>query len=222
MKENIFLFGTSEYSEYVYHTIKKEGNINVLGFAVNKTHYSEKEFNGLPVYVFEELHEEFDMQECGVLITVGYTKMNSYREKVYNECKALNYKVASFISTRCVCDTDDIGEGCIVMPTAYIPPCTKVGKCNIINMGTYITHTGVIGDFNWFAATIVMGGNIIMGSNCFIGMGCTLKNGITIGSRVFLGANSYLSDDARDDRAYMGSPAQNKRNLSSSIVIDFV
>ena len=108
------------------------------------------------------------------------------------------------------------------MPTAYVPPCTKIGKCNIINMGTYITHTGNIGDFNWFAATIVMGGNIKMGSNCFIGMGCTLKNGISVGSKVFLGANSYLSDNAEDGLAYIGSPAENKRGLKSSIVIDFV
>ncbi len=222
MKENILLFGTSEYSEYVYHTILKEGTINVLGFVVNRSHYKETEFNGLRVYVFEDLPDEFDMTDCGILITVGYTKMNSFREKVYYECKALNYRVASFISTRCVCDSGDMGEGCIVMPTAYVPPCTKIGKCNIINMATYISHTGIIGDFNWFAATIVMGGNIKMGSNCFIGMGCTLKNGITVGSKVFLGANSYLSDNAEEGLAYIGSPAVNKRHLNSSIVIDFV
>ena len=222
MKESVILFGTSEYSEYVYYTIKREGVLDVLGFAVNKSHYKNNEFNGLPVYVFEELAEMYDMQQCGILITVGYTKMNGFREKVYNECKKLGYRVASFISTRSICDSDDIGESCIVMPTAYVPPCTKIGVCNIINMGTYVTHTGVVGDFNWFAATIVMGGNIKMGSNCFIGMGCTLKNGISVGSNVFLGANSYLSDNAEEGLAYIGFPAENKRGLKSSIVIDFV
>ena len=222
MKDKIFLFGTSEYSEYVYHTIKQEGEIEVIGFTVDKDHYNEEAFNGLPIFILENLSKEFDMEECGVLITVGYTKMNLFREKIYNLCRTLGYRVASYVSSRSICDSDDIGEGCIIMPTAYIPPCTKIGKCNIINMGTYITHTGEIGDFNWFAATIVMGGNIKMGSNCFIGMGCTLKNGITIGTKVFLGANSYLTENAKDGLAYIGSPAENRKHLKSSIVIDFV
>lgn len=220
--DKIIIVGTNEYSEYVYHTILKEKNIEVVAFANLKEFLTTTEFCGLKVFPLEELPQYFNMNDCQVLITVGYTKMNIRRERTYNICKELNYKVYTYISSRAICDSDDIGEGCIIMPTAYVPPCTKVGKCNIINMGTYITHTGEIGDFNWFAATIVMGGNIKMGSNCFIGMGCTLKNGITVGSEVFLGANSYLTENANDGLAYIGSPAANKKHLKSSIVIDFV
>lgn len=220
--DKIVIAGVNEYSEYVYYTIKKENNIEVVAFATLKDHINQSEFCGLPVYAVEDLSSVLDMNSCQVLLAIGYTKMNKRRENTYNICKRFGYKIYTYISSRAVCDSDEIGEGCIIMPTAYVPPCTKIGKCNIINMGTYITHTGSIGDFNWFAATIVMGGNIKMGSNCFIGMGCTLKNGITVGSEVFLGANSYLSDNATEGLAYMGSPAVNKRNLSSSIVIDFV
>lgn len=220
--KKIVIAGVNEYSEYVYYTILKENAAEVVAFASLKEFITKQEFCNLPVYPLEDLPLYLDMQSCEVLITIGYTKMNSRRENTYNLCKKLNYNIYTFISRRAVCDSDDIGEGCIIMPTAYVPPCTKIGKCNIINMGTYITHTGNIGDFNWFAATIVMGGNIKMGSNCFIGMGCTLKNGISVGSKVFLGANSYLSDNAEDGLAYIGSPAENKRGLKSSIVIDFV
>lgn len=220
--DKIVIAGVNEYSEYVYYTIKKENNIEVVAFATLKDHINQSEFCGLPVYAVEDLSSVLDMNSCQVLLAIGYTKMNKRRENTYNICKRLGYKIYTYISSRAVCDSDEIGEGCIIMPTAYVPPCTKIGKCNIINMGTYITHTGSIGDFNWFAATIVMGGNIKMGSNCFIGMGCTLKNGITVGSEVFLGANSYLSDNATEGLAYMGSPAVNKKHLNSSIVIDFV
>ena len=220
--DKVIILGTNEYSEYVYYTILKEKNIEVVAFANLRDFLSTSNYCGLDVYPLEDLPEFFDMETVHVLITIGYTKMNTRREKTYNLCKELNYKIYTYISSRAICDSDDIGEGCIIMPTAYVPPCTKVGKCNIINMGTYITNTGGIGDFNWIAATIVMGGNIKMGSNCFSGMGCTLKNGITIGSKVFLGANSYLTENAGDGLAYMGSPAANKKKLKSSIVIDFV
>lgn len=219
--KGVIIFGTSEYSEYVYYTIKAEKNLNVLAFTLSKDYLPEEDFCGLPVYPFEELNDKIN-SPFHILISVGYKKMNEGREIIYKKCKELGYDVCTYISSRSICDSDEIGEGCIIMPTAYIPPCTKLGVCNIINMGTYITHTGEIGDFNWFAATIVMGGNIKMGSNCFIGMGCTLKNGITVGSKVFLGANSYLSDDAKDNLVYIGAPAENKRGLKSSIVIDFV
>lgn len=226
MKKNIVILGISEYSEYVYYTIKKEGQINVLAFTVSRSWLESNNvrryFNELPVVPLEDLNTHLLGMEYEILITVGYKRMNEIREKMYDYCKHLGYKIATYISSRAICDSDDIGEGCIIMPTAYVPPCTKIGKCNIINMGTYITHTGFVGDFNWFAATIVMGGNIKMGSKCFIGMNCVLKNGITVGTKTFLGAGSYLSCDSGEGRAYIGSPAINKRNLKSDIVIDFV
>lgn len=222
MKERIFLFGTSEYSEYIYYTIKKEGIIDILGFTVNKTHYKEKFFNGLPVFVFEELFNEFDMNECGILLTIGYTKMNAFRKKVYDECKALNYKIATFISARSLCDSDSVGEGSIVMPMSYIPPLTKIGVCNVINVATIIGHTSEVGDFNWFSGNCVMGGDVKVGSYCFFGMNSLLKNNINVKSCTMLGAYSYLSEDTIEGRFYSGNPAVNTKKLKSKLVCDFI
>lgn len=220
--KKIVILGVNEYAEYVYYTMLRENYTNIVAFSSYKNYIDKTEFCGLPVFAFEDLNDKLGCGNFEVLIAIGYTKMNSRREKAYHDSKDFGYSIHTFISSRSICDTDDVGEGCIIMPTAYVPPCTKIGKCNIINMGTYITHTGVIGDFNWFAATIVMGGNIIMGSNCFIGMGCTLKNGIHVANNTFVGANSYLNEDTYEGKAYMGSPAQNKKGLKSNIVIDFV
>lgn len=222
MRDKIFLFGTSEYSEYVYHTIKTEDEIEVIGFTVDKDHYNEGTFNGLPVFIFENLSKEYDMEECGVLITVGYTQMNLLRKKVYNLCKTLGYRVASYVSSRSICDSDQIGEGVIIMPMAYIPPLTEVGRCSIINIATTIGHTSKIGDFNWFSGNCIMGGNVKVGDNCFFGMNSLLKNGITIGSFTMLGAYSYLNDNSIEGRFYFGNPAVNTKNLKSKTVCDFI
>lgn len=222
MRDKIFLFGTSEYSEYVYQTIKIEGEIDVVGFTVDKDHYKEETFNGLPIFVLENLSKEYNMVEYGILITVGYTQMNLLRKKVYNLCKSLGYRVASYVSSRSICDSDQIGEGSIIMPMAYIPPLSVIGKCTIVNIATIIGHTSIIGDFNWFSGNCVMGGNIKVEDNCFFGMNSLLKNGITVESFTMLGAYSYLNDDSKEGKFYIGNPAVNSKNLKSIVVCDFI
>ena len=222
MKEKIIIFGTSEFSEYVYLTIKKEDQIEVVGFTVDKLHFEKTEFNGERVYVFEELCDYFDMQKCGVLLTVGYTRMNEIRGDIYRRCKQSGYRIASYISNRSICDSVLLDEGCVIMPMSYIPPATSIGICNVVNVGTIIGHTSKIGDFNWFSGNVTMGGNVIVGNNCFIGMNCLLKNGVKVASQTMIGAYSYLSEDTMEGRFYSGNPAINTKKLKSKLVCDFI
>lgn len=218
----IIILGTSNYSEYVYKTILVENQIDVLAFSSTRDMVKESSFLGIPLLPLEDLSDIFDMTECEILITVGYTNMNNTRIKLYECCKNLGYKIHTFISIRAMVDSKEIGEGCIIMPTVNIPPCAKIGKCNIINVGTFISHGGIIGDFNWFAGGIMMGGNIKMMDKCFIGINCALKNSIVVESETFLGADSYLNCSTKKGLAYIGRPATNRKGWRSSIVIDFV
>ncbi len=222
MKELLIIFGTSEFSEYVFQTIKKEGIVKVIGFTVDKEHLSKNEFNHLPVFAFEDLPKLIDISSCGILITVGYTKMNQVRKEVYRKCKALGYKVATYISSRAICDSDSIGEGCLVMPMAYIPPITTLGICSVVNTATILGHTSHIGDFNWFAGNVVTGGNVRVDNNCFLGMNSLVKNGIHVASKTMIGAYSYLSEDTMENKFYSGTPAINVKKLNADVVCDFI
>lgn len=217
---NTVIFGISEFSEYLYHTIRIEGKIDVVAFTVTKEYLHVSEYCGLPVLDFDKLYENYDSFE--IVISVGYQKMNTGREFVYNQCKQKGYKIGTYVSSRSICDSDKIGEGSIIMPMAYIPPLTEIGKCTIINIATTIGHTSDIGDFNWFSGNCIMGGNVKVGDNCFFGMNSLIKNGITVESFTMLGAYSYLSDDSIEGRFYSGNPAVNTKNLKSKIVCDFI
>ena len=220
--EKIVIFGTNEFSEYVYLTIKKEHAAEVVGFSSLKDFISQTDFCNLPVYPLEDLSELLDMNEIKVLITVGYTKLNERRENTYNVCKKLNYNLFTYISNRSICDSDEIGEGSIVMPTAYIPPKTKIGVCNVVNCASVLGHTSTIGDFNWFSGNVIMGGNVTIGNNCFIGMNCLIKNGVKVASRTMLGAYSYLNKDSKENKFYSGNPAINVKKLNADVVCDFI
>lgn len=222
MKEKLLIFGISEYSEYLFQTIKKEGIIDVIGFTVDKEHFSTNEYNNLPVFVFEDLPREVDMSYCGILITVGYTRMNQVRKDIYDKCKTLGYKISTYISSRAICDSDSVGEGCIIMPMAYVPPVTTIGICSVINTATILGHTSKIGDFNWFSGSVITGGNVIIGNNCFFGMNSLIKNGLKVANKTMLGAYSYLSEDSKENKFYSGNPAANVKKLNADVVCDFI
>lgn len=217
----IVIFGTSEFSEYLYYTIKLEADKEVLAFTLSKKYLKDRFFCDLPVIEFEDLPNLL-VDPFEILISVGYHDMNKGREKIYKQCKKLGYRVASFISTRAICDSKDIGEGCIVMPKAYVPPITSLGVCNVINVATILGHTSVIGDFNWFSGNVTMGGNVKVDNNCFIGMNCLIKNGIHVRSFALIGAYSFLNDNTLEGRFYSGNPAVNTKGLKSMIVCDFI
>jgi len=220
--EKIIIVGTNEFSEYVYETIRIEKKAEVIGFSTLKEHLTQKEFCELPIYPLEELPNFFNMDDTLLLITVGYTKMNKRRENTYNICKQLGYRLYTYISPRAICDSTNIGEGCIIMPQTYIPPVTKLGVCNVINVGTIVGHTSNIGDFNWFSGNVTMGGNVMVGNNCFIGMNCLLKNGVNVASQTMIGAYSCLTEDTVEGRFYSGNPAINTKKLKSIVVCDFI
>lgn len=220
--DKIIIVGTNEFSEYVYLTIQKELAAEVVAFTTLKDYISQTEFCGYPVYPLEDLAQSFDMTSCQVLITVGYTKMNGRRENTYHICKELGFKIYTYISKRAICDSDSVGEGCIIMPMSYIPPATTLGICNVVNTASVLGHTSIIGNFNWFSGNVTMGGNVQIDDNCFIGMNCLIKNGIHLLSKTMVGAYSYLNDDTVEGRFYSGNPAINSKKLKSIVVCDFI
>lgn len=217
----IVIFGTTEYSSYVYKTMLFEGYNNIVAFTLSQDRIEEATFCELPLIPFEELHKRVE-EPFKILLTIGYSKMNKGREYIYNLCKKKEYKIYTYISSRAICDTNDLGEGCLIMPLAYIPADAQIGICNIINPGAYLSHTGTVGNFNWICPNVSMGGNVVIGDNCFIGLGSVIKNGISVGSSVFLGANSYLVENAESDLAYIGNPAENKSGYKSKVLIQMV
>ena len=218
-EQRIVIFGTSVYSHYLYYTIKAERRYNIVAFSLTKYIISDSTdtFCNLPIYPLENLKDCIDGQ-FKVLICVGYKNMNKGRECIYKMCKELNYEIFTYISTRAICDTE-IGEGCIVMPTAYIPADTHVGICNVFNPSSNISHTGALGNFNWIASDVSMAGNVTMGDFCFVGVSSVINNSIKIGSEVFIGANSHLTEDAIDGMAYIGSPAKTKKGYKSQLLV---
>ncbi len=216
--KNYVIYGDTGFAEEILNLVTIEGRDKVLAFTNDKAFISREKIADYPVISFDELEQTLK-EPFEILIAYGYTKMNTLREKVYNECKDAGLKVGSYISTNALCYSDRIGEGSMVWPNVYIGPDVVIGNCNIIKASCEFAHNNVVGDFNYIAGSVVIGGCASISSHCFIGLNSTIKSGIALADYTLLGMGSNMLKESEPYGVYVGNPAKIliKRSLEVNI-----
>lgn len=193
MKKKIVIFGTTDFAYQIYRYIKQDNENEVVAFTANKEFCSSSTFLDLPVIPIEELSDFISMENCCIIIAIGYNSMNNIRNKVYKQVKELGFQVGSYIHKSAVVLSDNIGEGNIILEGTIIGLGCKIGKCNVFMSGTCISHDCVIGDFNFFAPSATVAGKVLIENKCFIGANSTIKNELSIADYSLIGAGAYLN-----------------------------
>ncbi len=190
------IFGNTSFTERIALYITAEGKDSVIAFTQEKDYISCPEISGLPVLEFERLRELVDC-DCELVLGIGYTQMNTLREAIYLKCKKAGFHIATYISTRAIVYSSNIGEGCFICPGAVIGPGCTIGIGNYLEIATVLSHDNEIGNFNFFSTNVVLGGTAKIGSYCFLGLHSTVRNGISINDKTLIGAhaNMILSTD---------------------------
>lgn len=218
MGKNFVIYGDTSFAEELFNIITFEGRDCVVAFTNDSFFMTRIEIKGRPVIPFDKLVETIK-EPFEILIAYGYMKMNTLREKVYNECKASGMEVGSYISKNALCYSDRIGEGSLVWPNVYIGPDVVIGICNIIKACCEVAHNNVLGDFNYIAGSVVMGGRASISNHCFIGLNSTIKSGIALAEYTLLGMGCNMLKESEPYGVYVGNPAKLllKRSLEVSI-----
>lgn len=216
----IIIVGTNPYSLTLHQILQKEG-INVIAYTTYKEFILDKEIEGLPVVAFEDIDILYKKGTYKLLNTIGYSKMNSIRSKVYFDIKEKEYPIYTFISKDAyVFSPELIGEGSIIMPMSYIGPFVKIGVCNIINPQCNLSHHIKIGDFNFIGRGTISGGSVEIGNHCFIGLHSTIKNKINIADYTLIGAGSNVLKSTDPYSVNVGNPSHKlvgKNSLETKI-----
>lgn len=216
----IIIVGTNPYSLTLHKILQKEG-INVIAYSTYKEFITEKEIEGLPIVAFEDIDSLYEKDTYKLLNTIGYSKMNSIRSKVYYDIKNKKYPIYTFISKDAYVITPEfIGEGSIIMPMSYIGPFVKTGVCNIVNPQCNLSHHIEIGDFNFIGRGTISGGSVKIGNHCFIGLHSTIKNKIDIADYTLIGAGSNVLKSTEPYSVNVGNPARQligKNSLETKI-----
>jgi len=110
MSNKIVIFGTGSFGEVAHFYFTKDSNYEVVAFTVNQDHIKEDKFLGLPVVPFENIENYFPPDKFKMFIAAGYRKVNQIRANIYNEAKRRGYFWVTYISSKCTCWTDKIGD----------------------------------------------------------------------------------------------------------------
>lgn len=206
------------FSSQLCEILKREG-MDIVGYTVDNAYKDGDFFENLPVLSFEDLEKFVDITDIEIALTIGYNHMNDVRKLKHLECKRRGIKLFTFISRESNVYTDEIGEGSIVMPGAYVGPYSKLGVCCVLWPGSVLAHHNILGDYNWVAPSSCFGGGSSSGKNCFFGLGSTVRNGINIADYTFIGAQTYICKDSFSNGVYLGVPAKQMTEMNSIEIV---
>lgn len=213
---NLVIFGDTHFAERLFKYINIEQIDRVVAFTQEEKYIVRSDIQGVPVIPFERLYSAIN-NDFSIIIGIGYSKMNSIRSGVYYNCKQQGYNVASYISSKALVYSDDIGEGCFVCPGAIIGPDVQLGVCNYMESGVIMSHDNRLGNFNFISTNAVFGGFTKVGNNCFFGLHCTIKDNIVISDNNLIGSSAnVLKSINSTGGVIVGNPANRLENKMSN------
>lgn len=206
--EKIILFGASEGSKLMYHSLLYDSSFEVTAFTVDREYIRENEFCGLPVVPFEEVQDIYPTNEYGMLITVLANEMNMLRARKYNEAKEKGYTLINYIHPTSIVARDLVsGDNCFISEGVIVRPNVKIGNDTIIMPGVYIGHDTVIDDHCFLASRAVIMGAVKVKSFSVIGPNATIMEQLTIGSESLIGGGAVILKSTNEKEVYRANQA---------------
>ncbi len=215
MKTKVIIFGNGPSAEVMAKIIMNIKSFEFIGFTVDKKYIGKKKIFGYPVYNFENVLKKFSNKKFQIFISVGYSDMNSLREKIYKRIKKYGYKCPNIIHPSTNLPKDlKLGDNNFIMNDVHIHPIVKIGNNNFIWSGAIISHHVEVGNNCWFTSGSSVAGKTIIGNNCFFGINSTIVNNVFIGNNCFIGARALVSKNLKN-KSVVISPADTKHKLNS-------
>ena len=213
-KKKIVLIGGGGHCKVAISILKKLDNFEIAGIVDN--YKADSFISGIKITgTDDDLKDIYKSGMHYALITVGSTKDNTKRYRLFKMAKEIGYKFPVIISPEAIVDESvKIDKGTVIMPGSIINIASSIGKNCIINTGAIIEHDCKIGDYCHIAPGVHISGAVNIGELSFIGIGATIIQGIKIGRNVTIGAGSVVIKDIPDNVMVVGNPAKIISNKS--------
>ena len=207
-KKKIIFIGGGGLCKVVISILKKLDNFEIAGIVDN--YKAGSLISGIKIIgADDDLRDIYKSGIDNALITIGSTKDNTKRYKLFNMVREIGYEFPVIISPEAIIDKSiRIDDGTVVMTGSIINIGSSIGKNCIINTGAIIEHDCKIGDYCHIASGVHISGAVEIDKLSFIGIGATIIQGITIGKNVTIGAGSVVIKDIPDNVTAVGNPAK--------------
>ena len=139
------MIGAGTAAEVLAYYLDHMSDLNLVGFAVDRSFLTKPEFLGRPVAAWEDLRARFPPSKVKLIGPPTYARLNTYRRDRYVEGKAWGYEFASYVHPGSMVMTDDIGDQCVNLHGVTVHPRTRIGANVVIWSDTHVGHHCVIG-----------------------------------------------------------------------------
>ncbi|HKG55918.1 MAG TPA: acetyltransferase [Candidatus Limnocylindrales bacterium] len=215
MTDKVVLFGNGQVASLAHYYLTHDSDYEVVAFTVDASHVTEPTLRGLPVVPVEQVTDRFPPDEYRMFVTVGYGRVNKFREEKYHQVRDLGYRLISYVSTRATVWPDvEVGDNCFIMENNIVQPFVRLGSDITMWSGCHIGHESVIGDHCFLSSHTVVSGNVVVEANCFLGVNSTIRDGITIARDCVIGAGSVINASTTEKGIYV-PPRAEKLALTS-------
>ena len=207
-KKKIVLIGGGGHCKVVISILKKLDKFEIAGIVDN--YKARSLISGVKIIgIDDDLRDTYKSGIHYALITIGSTKDNTKRYRLFKMAGEIGYNFPVIISPEAIVDESvKIDEGTVIMLGCIINIDSSIGKNCIINTGSIIEHDCKIGDHCHIAPGVHISGAVNIGELSFIGISATIIQGIKIGRNVTIGAGAVVMNDFPDNVIALGNPAK--------------
>lgn len=213
--KKVIVFGVLDTAELAHYYLTHDSEYEVAAFTVNRQYLDAPQFKGLPVVAFEDIEQLFPPGEYAFFAPMTGRKMNTLREKIYNEAKAKGYQLISYVSSKVSMFGNEIGENCFILEDNTLQPFTSIGNNVVLWSGNHIGHHGRIDDHVFFTSHVVLSGHCHVGSHCFFGVNATIRDYTKLGQGTLVAMGASITRDTDEWGVYLGNPAKKKEGANS-------
>ena len=209
---NIAIFGAGGLGREVAGAIMRinsagRENWNVIGFFDDKVKKGTKVSHyGVVLGDVDDLNE-YD-EPLALAIAVGDPRV---RKNIFNKIKNKNISFPNLIAPSFKIldpETFEIGQGNLIQDNCSATCDVVVGDFNVFNGSNVLGHDVVIGDFNVLMPSVHLSGAVKIGTCNLLGVDSVVLQRIKIGENVTLGAGSVMMSNPKNGYTYIGIPAK--------------
>jgi len=195
----VVIFGVGDFARVAHAYMEADSAHEVVAFTVNERYIQQPEMRGVPVVPFEAIEESHPAGEFGILVAIGFSRVNEARREVYEQCKGLGYEMATYVhSSVNRWKENSIGDNTFIFEENVVQPFVSIGDNTILWSGNHIGHDVTIGSHVFIASHAVVSGNTTIGDSCFVGVNATFRDGITVAPRCVIGAGALVMKDTSE------------------------
>jgi sugar O-acyltransferase (sialic acid O-acetyltransferase NeuD family) len=200
---DVVIFGTGDYARLASVYLAADSPHRVVAFTVDDQYVDALELRGLPVVPFSQLADRYPPDQCGMLVAVGFSRVNQARTEVFERCQQMGYDFITYInSTAYQWGEIEIGANSFIFEANVLQPFVTIGENVVIWSANHIGHDVAIGSHCFIASHVVIAGNASIGDSCFIGVNATVRDGVRVAPRCVIGAGALIMKDTEEGDVY--------------------